>query len=277
MKLNPFSKASSPYYDKLKNEYGKLNDELSVLKTQLGFAKADEARERAIYEKVCESAQNMTEAKVRQHEILSECANISNDIESKISQLELRITPLRQIVEAPELYTSAKKTLKDLLTRKGSLSGDLEKTDAMLVKVGARIIDLETRITTETASAAQGLLKEESKFVVPEALIKLDLELRLNKASQGDLQSKREALVVELHELPNAIKEAKFAYLAYRSTIAEIELRDQLIPIMDLFARASVARHRWSSHYNERLYEIEISPELIASADAALSAEMPAD
>jgi chromosome segregation ATPase len=275
MKLNPFSKKSSAYYDKVKAEYNKMNNELAGLKKQLESAKVAADREKSIYEKLNETTHNTTENKSRQHRIWSEACNSVSNIESEILQIDSRISHPRNVVEAPDQYITAKQTLEDLFARQMSLNSEREKTDERLAEVGKHIADFETRIATETTVAAQSLLSKESEFVVPELLTKLDMEVRLRKALQVELQTKSEALVVELRELLNAINEGQRLYVFWRMVITEIELNEQLMPIMDLFARTSVARYQYYKAGNDRKYEIEISHELIESAEAALAAEMP--
>lgn len=277
MKLNPFSKKSSAYYDKGKAEYDKLNDELARLKKQLESAKVNENREQSILNKLRDSthSSNTTEQEKCQHQVLSEAHNRVELIESQISQIEPRISPLRRLVEAPEQYTVAKKTLEDLLARQASLNGDLEKTDVLLDKVGQRIAELETRNATETKAAAQSLIANEGEFAMPESLTKLDAELRISKVSRDELQLKREALVASRNELTNSLTEARRIYIFYRAVIIETDLLDQLMPIMDLFARALVARRHDSNGNDESRYAIEVPAEFIESADAALAAEMP--
>jgi chromosome segregation ATPase len=275
MKLNPFSKKSSAYYGKVKAEYYTLNHELAGLKKQLESAKAAADREKSIYEKLSEETYNTTENKSRQHRIWSEACNCVSHIEDEISQINSRISPLRNVVDAPDQYITAKKTLEDLFARQMSLNSDREKTDERLAEVGKHIDDFETRIAAETTVAAQSLLSKESEFVVPELLTKLYMELRLRKALQVELQTKSEALVVELRELLNAINEGQRLYMFWRMFITEIELNEQLMPIMDLFARTLVARYQYYKAGDDRKYEIEISHELIESAEAALTAEIP--
>jgi predicted nucleic acid-binding Zn-ribbon protein len=277
MKLNPFSNKSSAYYDKAKAEYGKLDHEFAGLRKQLESAKAEETRERSIYDKLraASSSTNSSAQELRQHQVLSEAYSRIGHIETQISQMDSRIFPLRRIVEAPEQYTTAKKKLEDLLARQTSLNSDLAEVDALLARRGKRIADIETRIASETKAAAQSPLNKEGEFAVPESLTKLGIEFQIGKTSQVELESKREALVVEQREISNAISEAKLAYNECLVVVTEIELHEQLMPIMDLFARAAVARHLHSYDYNEQQYEIEIPHELIELATAALAAEMP--
>jgi hypothetical protein len=64
-------------------------------------------------------------------------------------------------------------------------------------------------------------------------------------------------------------------FIGCRADIAEIELYEQLMPVMNLFARASAARRQCDYHHDEDRFEIEIPRELVESAEGTLAAEMP--
>ena len=118
------------------------------------------------------------------------------------------------------------------------------------------------------------MLDAEGEFAVPESLTKLEAELRLAKSSLTELEGKREALVAKLQEFPGAIRDAEREFIGYRADVAEIELYEQLMPVMNLLARASTARRQCDYHHDEQRFEIEIPRELIESAQTSLTAEM---
>jgi chromosome segregation ATPase len=205
----------------------------------------------------------------------SAARNRIGEIEGEIGQLESRIRPLRRIALGPEQFSKAKKTLDDLIAQKAATSAELEKTNALIAKVAKRVADVEARIATETQSARQQMLDAEGEFVVPESLTKLEAELRLAKSSLAGLEGKRDSLVAKLLEFPGAIRDAERAFIGSRADMAEIELYEQLIPHMNLFARASAARRQCDYHHDEDRFEIEIPHDLVEAARAALVAEVP--
>ena len=72
-----------------------------------------------------------------------------------------------------------------------------------------------------------------------------------------------------------AIREAERVFIGCRADVVEIELYEQLMPAMTLFARASAARRQNDYRHDETRFEIEIPRELIEPAEVALAAELP--
>ena len=278
MKLNPFNKKSTAYYDKVRAEYDKLDREIATAREELQKAEADHERKRrrhyeltqrgSMYSSAPEEAQASIAASAASHRV--------GDIKGEIGQLESRIRPLRRIALAPEQFVKAKKNLDDLIAGKAAINGELEKVKALIAKVGKRVTDAEARIATETQSARQQMLDSDGEFVVPESLTKLEAELRLAKSSLAELEGKRDTLVAKLQEFPGAIREAKRVFIGCRADMTEIELYEQLMPVMNLFARASAARRQNDYHHDEERFEIEIPRELVEIAQAALADEVPA-
>ena len=278
MKLNPFNKKSTAYYDKVRAEYDKFDREIATAKEELQKAEADHERKRrrhheltqrgSMYSSAPDEAQASIAASAASHRV--------DDIKGEIGQLESRIRPLRRIALAPEQFAKAKKNLDDLIAGQAAIKGELEKVKALIAKVGKRVTDAEARIATETQSARQQMLDADGEFVVPESLTKLEAELRLAKSSMADLEGKRETLVTKLQEFPGAIRDAERVFIGCRADMAEIELYEHLMPVMNLFARASAARRECDYHHNEDRFEIEIPRELVEAAQASLSTEMSA-
>lgn len=278
MKLNPFSKKSTAYYDKVKAEYDKLDRELTATKDQLNDAEADFERKRhrqfeldqhgSMYSSTREQSQASFAA--------SEASNRVGHIKGEIGQLQSHIAPLRRIALAPDRFARAKQAFDDLVTQKLATTGELEKANALIAKVSKRVADADARIVTETQSATQTLLNTEGEFNVPEVLTRLEAELRLGKSSLTELEGKRDTLLAELRELPTAIREAERVFIGCRADVVEIELYEQLMPVMNLFARASAARRQNDSRHDETRFEIEIPRDLVEAAQATLATEMTA-
>lgn len=277
MKLNPFNKKSTAYYDKVKADFDKLDRELTAAKSQLTEAEADfeikRSRQFALDQRgsMYSSTREQSQASLA----TSEASNRIGHIKGEIGQLQSQITPLSRIAMAPDAFAKAKKSLEALSAQQATLLAEADKTAAQIAKVSKRITSVEERIGTETKSATETMLNEEGDFVVPESLTKLEAELRLGTASLAELQNKREDVAAQLGHLPKAINEAKREFIGCRAVIAEIELYEQLLPAMNLFARATAARSQDSYGHHDDRFEIAIPRDLIASAQAALAAEMP--
>ncbi len=276
MKLNPFSKKSSAYYDKVKAEYDKLDREMSATKDQLNEAEADFERKRRRQFELDQhgSMYSSTREQSQASFATSEASNRVGHIKGEIGQLESRIGPLRRIALAPDRFARAKQAFDDLVAQKLAMTGELEKANALIAKVSKRVADADARIVTETQSATQTMLDADGEFSVPEALTRLEAELRLGKSSLVELEGKRDVLLAELRELPTAIREAERVFIGCRADVVEIELYEQLMPAMILFARASAARRQNDYRHDETRFEIEIPRELIEPAEVALAAEL---
>lgn len=273
MKLNPFSKKSTAYYDKVKAKYDQLDRELTATKDQLNEAEADFERKRRRQFELDQhgSMYSSTREQSQASFAASEASNRVGHIKGEVGQLESRIAPLRRIALAPDRFARAKQAFDDLVAQKLATTGELEKINALIAKVSKRVADANARIVTETQSATQTLLDADGEFSVPEALTRLEAELRLGKSSLAELEGKRDALLAELRELPTAIREAERVFIGCRADVVEIELYEQLMPAMNLFARASAARRQNDYRHDETRFEIEIPRELIEPAEVALA------
>jgi len=196
-------------------------------------------------------ALSITEQQSRQHKIVSECFNHVNQLESDVSQIKSRLPPLRRIVDVPQRYDETQATLLRLVEQRRSLAAEHSKAEALIAKVDKRLVDVETRMAAETNAASRQMIATEGDFVVPESLTRLEVELRLTHTSMVDLQQQRDEVVTQIKEFPARIKDAERAFIHARAVIAEIELHEQLMPVMNLFARAAATRHQNSRRHED--------------------------
>ncbi|MBT9567579.1 MAG: hypothetical protein IV085_04705 [Thiobacillus sp.] len=280
MKLNPFRKKTSGYYDAIKAKFDDSHRELDTTQNELAKARAEYDKENASYQQIRDAAScyalSNTEKQSRQHKVVSECFNRVNQLESDVSQIQSRLQPLRRILDAPQRYDETQATLLRLVEQHRSLAAEHNKTEALITKVEKRAVDAETRMVAETNAASRQMIATEGDFVVPESLTRLEVELRLTHASMVNLQQQRDEVVAHIKELPAQIKDAERDFIHARAVIAEIELHEQLIPVMSLFARAAATRHQNSRrHEDEYKFNIEIPHELLEFARSELAAEVP--
>ena len=92
----------------------------------------------------------------------------------------------------------ARKQFDDLIAQRKALTAEAQTVDGQLTKIAKRLEDLDARIAVETKSASRALLDTEAEFVVPETLTKLEVELRITRASQAELERQREAVQARL-------------------------------------------------------------------------------
>lgn len=282
MKLNPFSKKSpTGYYDRIKVQHDQLDRELTALRKELAEAEEEHAQLRAKHTRLSEAAGSLSMTSPPAAKAIWPAVNAAyqrmGQLKSSVSQLENRITPLHRILQAPEEFASAKKTLDDLVAQERATTAEIERLDRLIAKINQRNAATEARIAAETQSAAKTMLDTEGEFMVPESLIKAETELRLGQASLADLQAKKDAVINQRHGLPKAIQGAKSTFISRRAAVAEIELYEQLVPVMSQLARASAAKGEssYGSSHRDTRFEIKIPEDLIESAKAALAAEIP--
>ena len=280
MKLNPFNKKSTGYYDKVRADHEQLSRQLATAKKELIEAEEQHTREREKQTRLRDAAgsmsMNVPPAASAHWPVFTAAHQRVDQLKSQVTNLEGQMRPLQRVLDAPEAFAQARKTLDELIAQSKASTANVETTESQIAKLNTRKADLEARITAETKSASQTLLEGEGEFVVPESLTKLEVELRIARSSLADLQSKRDMASAKLGDLPAAIREAERTFIHCRADVAEIELYEQLMPVMSAVARASAARRETSYRHDESRFEIEIPRELVGIAQAALADEVPA-
>ena len=94
---------------------------------------------------------------------------------------------------------------------------------------------------------------------MPEALTKLDVELRVARATLENVTGKFRALDADIAAIPNQLRDAERAFEHAQATVAKIDLHEQLPHLYDALARASVTDHACGYRSRrESKYEIEI-------------------
>ena len=279
MKPSQIPTTINDYYASVKTRYDDMNRELEAAKAELADAQAEYDRENALYRKISESSGkyslNPTRQERDQHDILSLAYNRLGSLQNSIGQFQPRFQKLRRIIEAPARFEQAQAELMQLVALRRSLSQERKAAEALVAKLSQVVADLEARLLRAELSATDLLTESDADFNVPEALIKIEVELRLAKPSLADAQSKLAEIVTRSEDLADAIKESERLYVDARSVVVEIELHAQLLPIMNLFARATVARHQFDYEADLSKFEIDIPRELIGPAELELAAELP--
>lgn len=277
MKLNPFNKKANGYFERMQSEHQKLDREMTAAQAELADAQADHERKtRALRDAERQSSMyssSSAERKARMAE--GEARHRVERIKSDIRQLESQIAPVKRIATAPERYVEANAKLTDLLAQATAADEAWHKTAAQISKLEKRITDLQTRFAAETQTATATLLDADGDFAVPESLTRLEVEMRLATTSLAGLRSQQEALQIQLQELPKAISDAQRDFKHCRVVTSEIELYEQLQPLMTLLARASATKGETEYRHSETSFEIEIPQALIEAAQTALAAELP--
>ncbi len=274
MKLNLFSKKTTTgYYERIKAECDDLGQRELEARQAADDAKADyEAKARACYELESRSSgPYLGDAESKARRARDEAYNQSETLQRKARDLESRHLSLRSTVQAPARMEEARQTITRLAREREALRTDVSKTEALIGKLQYRIEELQQRIALETESASQAMVAAGGEFVMPEALTRLDVELRVTRATLATRQTKLAELQAALKLIPDQLRDAQRAFSHARATVAEIELQEQLPAWLDVIALAAVA-----ASSDARKYVIEIPREAAEASRAKLAAEMPA-
>ncbi|MBS0313334.1 MAG: hypothetical protein JSS05_03980 [Proteobacteria bacterium] len=279
MKLNPFSKKTTTgYYERVKVEFAETQQLLEEAQTAADEAKADaEAKTKYAFELEQRGNINfLSEPERRARLAASAAKNHADNLERKARTLTAKFNDLRSIVEAPGKLEQHRAALIDLRRRKGTVQSEREQQLKLIAKIEARIDELERRIAAETQSASEAMAADQDEFTLPEALMQLDVELRVARATRERLGSTVQALDAEIATIPAQISDAERAFKNRQASVAQIELNEQLPHLYDVLARASVAaRIAGFRTSGEHLIEIEIPHEYLEAARAKLVAERP--
>lgn len=279
MKLNPFSKKSTTgYYERIKAEFVEVKQQLEEAQAAADAATADaEAKAQYAFELEQRGNQHsISEPERRARLVASAAKNHADDLKREASTLAVKFNDLRSIVEAPGKLEEHRAALIDLHRRRSSLQAEREQQVKLITKIETRIGELERHIAAETQSASEAMAADQGKFVLPEALTKLDIELRVARTTRENLSSRVQALDAEMATLPGQVKDAERAFKHRQASVAQIELNEQLPHIYNALARASVAsRIAGFRTSGEHRIEIEIPNEYLEAARAKLAAERP--
>ena len=279
MKLNPFSKKStSGYYERIRVEFSEAKQQFEEAQAAANEAKADaETKRQYAFELEQRGNQHSISEQERRARLAASAAqNRAGDLERKLSPLKSKLSDLRHILEGPSKLESARTTIIELRRHRNALQAEREQHSSLIAKLQKRIGELEQRIAAETHSASEMMAAADGEFVLPEALTKLDIELRVALATLENVTGKVAALDADIANIPNQLRDAERSFEHAQATVAKIELHEQLPEIYDALARASVTDHAcgYRSH-RESKYEIEIPHEYIEAARAKLASEIP--
>ena len=279
MRLNPFSKKTTTgYYERIQVECAEVKQQLEEAQAAAAEAKADaEAKRKYVFELGQRGNHHATSEQERRAQIEASAAeNRAGDLERKLSQIKTQFNDLRAIVEAPGKLEQHRAELIDLRRRKGTLQSEREQQVKLIGKIETRIGELEQRIAAEAQSASEAMAAVEGEFILPEALTKLDVELRVAHSTRENLSRKVQALDAEIAAIPGQINDAERGFKHRQASVAQIELNEQLPHFYDVLARASVAsRIAGFRTSGEHRIEIEIPHEYLESARAKLAADRP--
>lgn len=277
MKLNPFRRKTSGYFDKIKADYAERTREFDALRREVAEAKtAFEDARQALFE--VEQKSNSTVWTRREQELLRQknaAEHRYNELRTRLGHLEIEHRSLRWKAEAPDLLTQRIAELKALATRRQQIEAEREKQRAAIAKLEARITNLRGEIDQETESATQALI--ESGGDAPgasDAMVKRRQDLKLLAEAVAKVRQQEAALESELGSIPAQERELRRCIESDQASVAEIDLHEQMPEFIQVIARAAVSKARVHGG-NPHTYEIQIPDAALEAATASLDAEIP--
>ena len=289
MRLNPFSKksagSSSGYYARIKAEFDQAERELAKTRKAHAQAQADYDAEQAEYQRIKDSLNprrvERSPMEVKQWDRVTAAHDIVQPLVSHLHSLEEQVRELRPIVEAPTKLQEAQAALKALSQKDRQTQAERERLQDQIAKIEARLAKAEVKVKEETLTASQQWAQSteideaaQTAFAPPAALMQAELEVRMAKTSLEALQQQLQAVDASRVDLPQARHDARRAYQYARYLVSDIEMREQLEPLLPVIARATSAAYDWSPYLDHRKYVIKLSDELVAQASRQLDAEL---
>ena len=286
MRLNPFSKkSSSGYYARIKAECEQAERELAKTRKAHAQAQADYEAEKDELRRIKEALNpyrvEKSPGKSAQWQRMQNAYEIEQSLASQLRSLEEQVRELRPIVEAPTKLQEAQAALKALSEKDRQTQAERERLQDQIAKIEARLAKAEVKVKEETLAASQQWADStesdeaaQTAFAPPTALIQAELEVRLAKTSLETLQQQLQAVDASRADLPQARHDARRAYQYARYLVSDIEMHEQLEPLLPVIARATSAAYDWSPYLEQRKYVIKLSDELVAQASRQLDAEL---
>lgn len=275
MKLNPFTRKNSGYFNQLKKDYAALSRELESLRSEVAKAKDDFDQKQRTFVEVDQKATSTVWTR-REQELLRQrngAQHHYDELNTRLQSMELQHRSLRWKVEAPGKLDKDRADLKTLMARRQQIDADRQKQQAGIAKLAARIDALHAQIDLETESATQTMLESEGEATgLSDALVKLHNDLKLLTEAHARASQQEAALITERDSLPEQERELRRGIEHGQAYVAEIDLNEQMPDFIQVIARVAVSKAR-AHGGNRRSYEIEIPSEAAAEAEAALDAE----
>ena len=289
MRLNPFSKksggSSGGYYARIKAEFEQVERELAKTRKAHAQAQADYEAEKDELRRIKEALNpyrvEKSPGKSAQWQRMQNAYEIEQSLASQLRSLEEQVRELRPIVEAPAKLQEAQAALKALSAKDRQTQAERERLQDQIAKIEARLAKAEVKVKEETLVASQQWADStdsdeaaQTAFAPPAALMQAEIEVRMAKTSLEALQQQLQAVDTSRADLPQARHDARRAYQYARYLVSDIEMHEQLEPLLPLIARATSAAYDWSHYLDHRRYVIKLSDELVAQASSQLDAEL---
>ena len=286
MRLNPFSKKSSGgYYARIKAECEQAERELAKTRKAHAQAQADYEAEKDELRRIKEALNpyrvEKSPGKSAQWQRMQNAYEIEQSLASQLRSLEEQVRELRPIVEAPAKLQEAQAALKALSQKDRQTQAERERLQGQIAKIEARLAKAEVKVKEETLAASQQWADStdsdeaaQTAFAPPAALMQAEIEVRMAKTSLEALQQQLQAVDASRVDLPQARHDARRAYQYARYLVSDIEMHEQLEPLLPVIARATSAAYDWSPYLEQRKYVIKLSDELVAQASRQLDAEL---
>ncbi len=280
MKFNPFTKKSPGYLAGIKADHARIQKELADKTSALQSARdelADRQQDLADEETRFPHRHSRPETEIALHRQVEAWQVQVGTLEYAVRDLQRELAKLSGIVNASADLKEAKATLTGLRTMHQGLQGHQAQLEGQSRKLKARIAALEARQYADIERAGLAMISAESEEPIPESVARTDTELRVAKTALAQLEQQIQTVKDELANLPEQLREAMQAFQRCRATVAEVEMKEQVHSLAEVFAKASVTAYLRNFQGAPNKLEIEIPDDAVEAMRRELEAEVMDD
>lgn len=191
---------------------------------------------------------------------------------NELDRLENEIAMIDRMTGAAQRMQQAQSDIKALQQREADTAAALERGQADLARLTARLQELESQREQISHQAATELL--EGRAITPPPA-GLEFEYQATRDAINQLEQRQAERHSEQTELPNQIHAARQAFKSARRFATQLEVHNAMDELMPLIARAAWALYENVGVSSPTEYHIDISSDLLQQAKTALADELP--
>lgn len=276
MKNNSPIMTHNGYIDSIKTQFDEVTVKLQAKRDDLAIAASRLERERERLQKLNGPESKFMDLDSSQRRTISDMQSQVTQLERVIRDIQNEHRSLADIVSAPARLSEIKTELHDLSVQQQQLQERRQKNDMLIDKVSQRVSALQDELAVQTRAAPQQQNGNDKPFEVPASLVKLETESRLAQAALADLKQQGQDIADAIKTTRDKTRDIENAFLYARAAVCEIEMLEQLRPLMKFIARAALTKQQVSPFGNTSEMRIPIDSDLLQPMQEELSAEFAA-
>lgn len=276
MKDNSPIKTRNGYFDSIKTQFDAVTVKLQAKRDDLAITASRLERERERLLKLNGPDFKFVDLDSSQRRTISDMQSQVTQLERVIRDIQNEHRSLADIVSAPARLSEIKTELHDLSVQQQQLQERRQKNDALITKVSQRVATLQDEVAVQTRAAPQQYIGNDKPFEVPASLVKLETESRLAQSTLADLQQQGQDITDVIKTTRDKIRDIENAFLYARAAVCEIEMYEELRPLMKFIARAALTKQQVSPFGSTSEMRIPIDSNLLQPIQEELSAEFAA-